>query len=174
VPLTWERGKWLVTALVAAALGAALLAACGSSAGSSDQLRDKTDSGLLDFGEEGGSAELKEATEVVHSFFLARSREDWTATCAQLSQALLSKIERLAISSTQLKDPSCPAFLEAFLSISEQERRAGTVIDAASLRQQGAKAFLIYSGADETVYAMPLSKEGDAWRVDSLSSKRLS
>jgi hypothetical protein len=172
--LTWEKGKWLVTALLAAALGAALLAACGSSAGSSDQLRDKTDSGLLDFGEEGDDAELKEATEVVHSFFSARSKEDWTATCAQLSQALLSKIEHLAISSTQLEDPSCPAFLEAFLSISAQERQAGTVIDDAGLRQQGARAFLIYLGADETVYAMPLSKEDGAWRVDSLSSKQLS
>jgi hypothetical protein len=171
--LTGERTKWLVATLVAAMLGAMLLSACGGSGSGSDQFRDKTDSPLLDFGEEGSNAELEEATKTVHSFFVARSKEDWPAICAQLSPALRSKIEQLAVSSTQLEDKSCPSFLEAFLSISEQERKESTV-DAGSLRQQGAKAFLIYYGAREIVYAMPLSKEAGAWKVDSLSSKRLS
>lgn len=162
--------------LLAAMLGAMLLSACGGSGSGSgsDQFRDKTDSPLLDFGEEGSNAELEEATKTVHSFFVARSKEDWPAICAQLSPALRSKIEQLAVSSTQLEDKSCPSFLEAFLSISEQERKEGTAVDAGSLRQQGAKAFLIYYGAREIVYAMPLSKEAGAWKVDSLSSKRLS
>lgn len=164
----------LVTMLVAAALGAALLAACGSSSSGADQLRGKTDSALLDFGEEGSGAELEEAEEVVRSFFSARSKEDWPATCAQLSEALQSKIEHLAVSSTQLEDKSCPAFLEAFLSVSEQERRQSTNIDDGSLRKQGERAFFIYLGAGEVVYAMPLRREGDAWKVDSLSSKQLS
>lgn len=172
--MTGEKAKWLVATLLAAALGASLLTACGSSASGSDQFRDKTDSALLDFGEESGGAELEEAGQVVQSFLTARSKEDWPATCAQLSQALLSKIEHLAISSTQLEDESCPSFLEAFLSLSEQERRESTAIDAGSLRQQGSKAFLIYYGARETVYAMPLRKEGSAWKVDSLAPKELS
>lgn len=172
--MTGGKTKWLLITLAVTALGAALLTACGSSESSLDQLRDKTGSSLLDFGEEGSGAELTEAEKTVHSFFLARSKEDWAPTCAQLSRALLSKIEHLAISSTPLKDKSCPAFLEAFLRISEQEREESTVIDAGSLRQQGARGFLIYLGAREIVYAMPLSKEGGAWKVASLSSKRLS
>jgi len=171
--LTGEKAKWLAAALIAAALGATLLAACGSSASGSDQFRGKTDSALLDFGEESDSTELEEAGQVVQSFLTARAKEDWPATCAQLSQALLSKIEHLAISSTQLEDQSCPSFLEAFLSISEQERQASTAIDAGSLRRQGTKAFLIYE-AREDVYAMPLRKEGSAWQVDSLAPKQLS
>jgi hypothetical protein len=173
MPLSGEKGKWLVVALLAAALGATLLAACGSSSSGTDQLRNKTDSPLLDFGEESGGAELEEAEKAVRGFFAARSKEDWPATCAQLSQALQSKIEHLAVSSTQLADKSCPAFLEAFLSISEQERRQSTVIDAGSLREQGTRAFLIYLGPREIVYAMPLEGEGDAWKVGSLSPKRL-
>lgn len=172
--MTGEKAKWLAATLLAAILAASLFTACGSSASGSDQFRDKTDSALLDFGEESDSAELEEAGQVVQSFLTARSKEDWPAACAQLSQALQSKIEHLAVSSTQLEDKSCPSFLEAFLSISEQERRESTAIDAGSLRQRGNKAFLIYFGGREDVYAMPLRKEGSAWRVDSLAPKQLS
>lgn len=155
-------------------LGAALLTACGSSASGSDQFRDKTNSPLLDFGEESSDAELNEAAEAVRGFFLARSRDDWAAACAQLSQAMLAKIEHLAISSTDLTDKSCPSFLGTFTSLSDQERHDSTVVNAGSLRQQGDHAFLIYYGADEVVYAMPLSREGGAWKLSSLSSKQLS
>jgi hypothetical protein len=173
--LTGEKAKWLVAALVAAALGAALLAACGSSASGSDQFRDKTDNALLDFGEEGSDAELEEATETVHGFFLARSREDWPGACAELSQAMLAKIEHLAISSTSLANKSCPSFLGTFTSFSDQERRDSTVVEAGgSLRQQGGHGFFIYYGAHEVVYAMPLSREGEVWKLASLSSKQLS
>jgi hypothetical protein len=171
--LTLEKAKWLIAVLSVCALGTALLAACGSSTSGSDQFRDKTDSPLLDFGEESVGAELEEAADVVHAFLLARGREDWQATCAQLSAAMLSKIEHLATSSTDLKDPSCPFFLEAFLSLSERERQESTV-DARSLRQQGAKGVLIYYGAGEVVYAMSMSKDGGKWKLASLSPKRLS
>lgn len=171
--MTREKAKWLVVALIACAFGAALLAACGSSTSGSDRFRDQTDSPLLDFGEEGGEAELEEAAKVVNAFYLARSREDWQATCAQLSTAMLSKIEHLATSSTDLEDKSCPSFLEAFLRLSERERQESSV-DAGSLRQQGTTGFLVYYGAGEVVYAMPLSRDGEEWKVSSLSPKRLS
>lgn len=168
------KAKWLVAALIAAALGAVLLTACGSSPSGSDQSSGKTDSGLLDFGEEGSDTELEAAAKAVHGFFSARSREDWPVACAQLSQAVLAKIEHLATSATDLADKSCPSFLGAFISLSDQERRDSTVVDAGSLRQREDHGYLIYYGAHEVVYAMPLSREGDAWKLASLSSKRLS
>jgi hypothetical protein len=171
--LTGEKAQWLVTTLIVAALGAVLLTACGSSSSGSDQFRDKTDSALLDFGEESDEAEREEAADVVHSFYTARARQDWSATCAQLSGAVLAKIEHLATSATELEDSSCPSFLKTFTRLSAQERRKSTVVDAGSLRRQGAKGFLIYYGAGEVVYAMPLSKEGGGWKVASLSSKVL-
>ena len=172
--MTGERAKWLVTTLIVAAMGAALLAACGGSAGGSDQFRDQTKSALLDFGEEGSSDEREAATEAVRSFFGARSRKDWPAACAQLSQAMLAKIEHLATSATSLADKSCPSFLGAFTSLGARESRESTVVeDGGSLRQQGAKGFLIYYGAGKVVYAMPLSNEDGAWKLASLSSKVL-
>lgn len=167
--------KWLLAALTAAALGAALLGACGSSSSAgSDQFRDQTDSSTLDFGEEGDEAEREAAAEAVHGFFAARAKQDWAAACAQLSGAVLDKIEHLAISSTGLKDTSCPSFLRTFTRISAKERRESTVIDAGSLRQQGTQGFLIYYGPRELVYAMPLSNEDGTWKLDSLSAKSLS
>lgn len=171
--MTGEKTKWLVAALVAAALGAALLTACGSSTNGSDRFRGKTDSSLLDFGEEGSDGETEAATEAVHGFFVARSQEDWPTACAQVSQAMLAKIEHLAISATDLADKSCPSFLGAFTSVSAQERRDSAVVDAGSLRRQGDHGYLIYYGAHEVVYAMPLSRDGEAWKLASLSSKRL-
>jgi hypothetical protein len=170
--LTRKKAKRLVVVLSVCALGTAFLAACGGSSSGSDQFRDKTDSPLLDFGEESGEAEREEAANVVDAFYLARGRKDWQTTCAQLSPAMLAKIEHLATSTTDLKDKSCPSFLEAFLSLSERERRESTV-EAGSLRQRGTRGALIYYGAGEVVYAMPLSKDGDEWKVASLSPKRL-
>jgi len=171
--LTGGKAKWLVVALIAAALGAALLGACGSSTSGSDQFRDKTDSRLLDFGEEGSQAEMEEAAGVVQGFFSARAGDDWPAACAQLSRAVLAKIEHLAISATDLRDTSCPSFLQTFTRLSDRERHESAIVDAGSLRQQGTRGFLIYYGAGEVVYAMPLSREGDAWKVAALSSKTL-
>lgn len=172
--MTEGKAKWLVTALIAAALGAVLLAACGSSTGGADQFRDKTDSALLDFGEEGSDAEREEAEEAVHGFFLARSQGDWATACGRLTQAMLAKIEHLAISATDLADKSCPSFLGAFTSLTAQERHDSAIVKVGgSLREQGSKGFLIYYGAGKVVYAMPLGKEGAAWKLASLSSKVL-
>jgi hypothetical protein len=172
--LTGEKARRLIATLVVAAFGAAFLAACGGSASGSDQFRSETGSALLNFGEEGSGGELEEAEETVHSFFLARSQEDWQTACAQLSRGMLAKIEHLATSATDLADKSCPSFLGAFTSLSAQERRDSTVIEAGGvLRQRDTKGFLIYFGAGKVVYAMPLSKEGGAWKVGSLSSKVL-
>jgi hypothetical protein len=165
----------LLAALAAAALGAALLAGCGSSSSTgSDQFRDQTDSGVLDFGDEGSDAELEAAAEAVHGFFAARAEGDWQAACAQLSRSVLDKIEQLATSATELEEKSCPAFLQAFTRLTAQEREESTAIDAGSLRQQGARGFLVYYGARQVVYAMPLSNEEGSWKVASLSSKTLS
>lgn len=171
--MTGEKTKWLGAALIAAALGAAILSACGSSETGSDQFRDKTDSHLLDFGEEGSEAEREAAATVVHTFYADRARGDWQGTCAQMSQDVLAKIERLATTSTDLTDKSCPSFLEEFIRLSAKERRESTIVDAGSLRQHDDRGFLIYYGGQKAVYAMPLSKEGGAWKVDSLSSKSL-
>jgi hypothetical protein len=161
--------------LIAMVLASSLLVACGSGSGEgSDQFRAQTKSPLLDFGEEGGKEELEEGTEAVEDFLTARTDEDWATACAQLARPMLAKIEHLATSTTDLKDTSCPSFLGTFTRLSARERTDSKVVDAGSMRVQGRRAFLIYYGAGEVVYSMPLNLEGDTWKVASLSPDRLS
>ncbi len=160
---------------MAALLAAILIAACGgSSENGSDQFRDQTDSATLDFGEEGSEAQLEEGADAVQAFLTARAAGDWDAACAQLARPMLAKIEHLAISATELEDKSCPSFLGTFTRLSAKEKKDSTEVDAGSLRQQGREGFLIYHGAGEAVYAMPLNREGDVWKVASLTPELLS
>jgi len=172
----WGKQNRLACALlIAVGLAAGLLAACDSGSGQgSDQFRGQTKSHLLDFGEEGSAEEREEAATVVTAFFTARADADWPTACAQLARPMLAKIEHLAGSTTDLKDKSCPSFLGTFTRLTAKEREDSKVVDAGSLRKQGPRGFLIYFGADEVVYAMPLNREGDAWKLASLSSDRLS
>jgi hypothetical protein len=172
-----SREEWtrLLALLIATALAAVLIGACGDSGSDigSDQFRDQTDNAILDFGEEGSESALEEAAEVVRGFFSTRAERDWAGICARLSRPVLSKLERVAISSTGLEDKSCTSFLKAFLRVSAREGRESTIIDAGSLREQAQRAFLIYFGAGKVVYAMPLSREGDGWKIASIAPERL-
>ncbi len=160
---------------IAVVLISSLLVACGSgSEEGSDQFRDQTKSPLLDFGEEGSKEELEAGATTVKVFFTARADGDWAKACAQLARPMLAKIEHLATSTTDLEDKSCPSFLGTFTRLSAKEERDSKVVDAGSLREGGRRAFLIYNGADEVVYSMPLNQEGGVWKVASLSADRLS
>jgi hypothetical protein len=132
------------------------------------------DNSVQEFGAESDESELEEAAEAVHGFFVARATGDWEGACAALSKAMTEQLEQLAASSTSLKDKSCASFLQAFTSkLSASEWQAATTVDAGSLRQEGEQAFLIYYGADKTVYAMPLSVEDGRFKVSALSGDTL-
>lgn len=165
----------LLAIVAAGLLAAGLLNACGDSGSStgSAQYRDRTDSPLLEFGQEDSGAELEEATKAVHAFFVGRATGDFESACAQLGESILSRVEHLATNSTGLKDTSCASFLKSFLRLSAKERRDSTTVDGGSLRREGANGYLIYAGVGDTVFAMPLEEEGGEWKLGSLSSKQL-
>jgi hypothetical protein len=160
-------------ALVAIAL-ATFLSACGSDDSSGiDQFRDKTESSILDFGEEGNESEGEQANETVSEFLAARSAGDWEAACEQIDSAMVDKLEKLASSSTSLPDKSCASLLDAFAQISAAELSEESTGDG-SLRHAGSRGFLVYSCADDAVCAMPLKKDGGEWKVGAISAKLLS
>jgi hypothetical protein len=186
------QGTRLTAAIVAAVLMAGLFVACGGSdststateenpavtalqvsGGGSEQFRVKgSASSSLEFGEEGDDSELQAAAEVVHGFYAARVEGEPATACSYMAKALVEKLEKLAARSTSTK--GCVPFLEAFTSeISAPEGREMTTVDAGSLRQDGEQAFLIYYGAGDAAYAMPLRQEDDAWKVASLSGEAL-
>ncbi len=114
----------------------------------------------------GDGAELREAAEAVHAFYTARARSDWDATCSRIAAPLLEKLEGLA---AQTEQKGCAKFLEAFTTpMSAAAWRDVTVIDAGDLQVEGPQASLLYQGAADKAYSMPLRREDGEWKVEAL------
>jgi hypothetical protein len=163
-----------VVALCVAVLLATLAVACGGSGSSSgiEQLRSRTDSPLLEFGEEASDGELGQATETANAFLVARAKGDWEAACAQLSRDLVDKLERLASHSTGLNDTSCASFLKTFTRLTPAQKRE-TNANEGALRRAGERGYLLYPGPGEAVEAMQLAAEGGGWRVAAIAVREL-
>lgn len=140
------------------------------SGGGSGQFRVKGgDNSVQDFGEESGGSELEEAAAALHDFFAARAEEDWSAACARLSKTVTEQLEQLG-SRSKSANKSCPATLAALTPpLPPAVQRESTVVDAGSLRVEGERGFLIYRGAEQTVYAITMAREGEQWKVGSLA-----
>lgn len=137
------------------------------SGGGSDQFRTEGgDNSIEEFGEEGDESELQEAAEAVHDFFAARVAEEWTRACSYLAAPVVEQLERLVAQSSR---QGCAPALDALTRpVPAALQREITTIDAGSLRQDGEQAFLIYHGAGDTAYAMPLRQEDGEWKVGAL------
>jgi hypothetical protein len=146
------------------------------SGGGSAQVRTKGgDNSIQEYGEESGESELREAAEAVHGFYVARVGEEWAKACSYLTKAVAHQFEELASQSPQLKGEGCAPVLQALTRpLPPSVARETTLVDAISLRQDGERAFLIYRGAEEKPYAIPMQQEGGAWKAGSLTGTPLS
>lgn len=142
------------------------------SGGGSEQFRSRGgDNSIQEFGDEGDESELQEVAEIVHSFYVARAEERWDTACSYLSKGNIEQLEQLAARSPQFKGAGCAPILEAFTRpLPAAVQREITSVDAASFRRDDEQGFLIYSGADQAVYAMPLRAEDGSWKVSALSA----
>jgi hypothetical protein len=145
------------------------------SGGGSEQFRSKgSDNSIQEYGDEGGESELQEAAEVVHSFYVARAEEKWDTACSYLAKSNIEQLEQIGSQAPELKDAGCAPILEAFTRpLPAAVQREITTVDAGSFRRDGDQGFLIYYGADQTVYAMPLREEDGSWKVAALSGTTL-
>jgi hypothetical protein len=145
------------------------------SGGGSAQFRTEGgDNSIQDFGEESDETELREAATVLHSFLVARANEDWPAACANLSKDVIKQLRVLASRSRQLAGEDCAGVLQALTPpLPAKVLRESTVVDAGSLRLEGERAFLIYRGAEGTVYATLMAHEDRGWKVGSLAGTPL-
>jgi len=130
------------------------------------------DNSIQEFGDEGDESELEAAARAVHDFYVARATGHWSQACDGMAPSLREQLEQLAAKSTQVK--GCASFLEAFTSpLSASSWREINTIDAGSLRRENEQAFLIYTGAEGTAYAIPLKEEDGTWKVAALSATPL-
>jgi hypothetical protein len=142
------------------------------SGGGSEQFLVKGgDNSIQEYGEEADESELREVAEIVHGFYVARASGAWSEACSYLSAGLQKQFEQLA-SKAEVK--GCAPFLEAFTTdLPAAVWREITDVDAASLRHEDEQAFLIYRGAKDVTYAMPLYEEGGEWKITALSASAL-
>jgi hypothetical protein len=141
------------------------------SGGGSEQFKVKGgDNSVQEYGSEAEEAELREAAEVVHSFYVARIAEEWARACSDLSRHALEGFEALAAKVPQLKGKGCAQILAALAQpLSPALQHDATAVDAHALRHEGSQGFLIYTGAPgKAVYSMPLDLEGGLWKLGAL------
>jgi hypothetical protein len=145
------------------------------SGGGSSQFRSKSgDNSIQNYGEESDESELRRAAEALHGFYVARADEDWASACSYLAKPTVKQLEELASRSPQLKGEVCAAVLHGLTRpLPASVEREMTLVDAASLRREGERAFLLYRGAGQQVYVIPMQQEGDAWKVGGLAATPL-
>ncbi len=93
-----------------------------------------------------------------------------------MSKSVIESFEQLAARAKQAGNPSCASILEQLTNpaAGQAMKEEAAQANVASLRIEGERAFLIYTGTGKTVIAMPMASEGGAWKVASLAGTPLS
>lgn len=146
------------------------------SGGGSQQFRVKGgDNSVQEFGEEAEASELDAAATTLHNFLDARAEGNWAAACDYMSKGIIASFEKLALQAQQVKDTSCAGILEALTNPAAKGamKAEAEKADVGSLRIEDERAFLIYTGTDGAILAMPMANEGGDWKVASLAGTPL-
>jgi hypothetical protein len=157
------------------------------SGGGSTQYRVKGgDNSVQEFGAEAEDAEREAAARAVHNFLDARAQEAWEAACTYLATEVRESLEEFAVKAQeaaakqgkaeQFDDTSCASILGRLTNRAAlpELREEAAQADVGSLRVEGDRAFVIYTGLRGTVIAIPVAKEDDGWKVAALGGTPLS
>ena len=133
------------------------------------------DNSVQGFGSEAEDAELEEAAAALHGFLDARAAVDWATVCEHVASSVLKSLERLAAQSPEAKGKDC-AELMAGLSagVPASVRAEAAIADVGALRVEGEQGFLLYHGAQNTIFTMSMAREEGRWKVASLAGVPLS
>jgi hypothetical protein len=133
------------------------------------------DNSVQEFGEEADSSEFSAAAVALHDFLDARAEGNWAAACNYMSKDVVKSFEQLASQAKQGEVTTCAEILKSITnpaakqSIEAEAEKA----NVGSLRTEGERSFVIYTGLEGTVLAMPMANEGGDWKVASLAGTPL-
>lgn len=147
------------------------------SGGGSRQFKVKGgDNSVQEFGEEADTSELAAAAAALHNFLDARAEGNWAAACHYMSKSVTESFEKLAAQAKQAEVPGCAGILEKLINPAAKEsmKAEAEKADVGSLRIEDERAFLIYTGTEGTVLAMPMANEGGDWKVAGFAGTPLS
>ena len=159
---------------VVALLGAGFSACAGDGSEDSDQSGafrvQGGDNSIQDYGEEADRSELAAAEAVLAGYLAARAADDWEKQCRYLAKATLKPLEQLAANSPQLQGKGCAALLEELSDgIPASTRTDPMSAGLGSLRSEDDRAFALFHGSKGVDYFIPMSKEGEDWKVAALA-----
>jgi hypothetical protein len=134
------------------------------------------DNSVQEFGEEADTTEFNAAAVALHNFLDARADGNWAAACGYMSKAIVESLEKLAAQAKQSEDQSCAGILGKLTNPAAKDamKAEAEKANVGSLRIEGEQAFVIYTGTDGTVLAMPMANESGDWKVASLAGTPLS
>lgn len=145
----------------------------GSGSGSSEPSREfesvAGDKSISTYGEEASDAEREAASAALEGFMAGRASGDWQAACANLSKGTIEPIEKLLAPGKGCAETLSTAAKR--LPASALENTMTGPID--SFRFEGETGFALYHGTGGVDYAMPMAKEGGAWKVTLLEPTEL-
>lgn len=145
------------------------------SGGGAAQYEDKGgDNSVQEFGREADRSEFEAAATALHNFLDARAEGNWDATCRYLSKGTIESFERFA-ATAKSGEESCGGILEKITNPAAKQLlvEEAAKADIGSLRSEGNRAYLIYTTGGRTVFAMPMAREGDGWKVAGLAGTPL-
>lgn len=147
------------------------------SGGGSQQYRvEGGDNSVQEFGAEADASEFDAAAVALHNFLDARAEGNWEAACDYMAKAVIESFEELAAQAKQVEVTGCGEILEKLTNPAAKQSMKAEAAKAnvGSLRIEDERAFVIYTGIDGTILAIPMANEDGTWKVASLSGTPLS
>lgn len=146
------------------------------SGGGSSQFKVKGgDNSVQESGEEVEGDEFEAAAAALHNFLDARAEGNTAAACEYLSQDLADSFAKLASQAKQ-GEGGCATGLELLTNPAGQKamKAEAEQADVGSLRVDGDRAFIIYTGIEGTVFAIPMANEDGEWKTGGIVGTPLS
>ncbi len=146
------------------------------SGGGSEKYKVKGgDNSVQEFGAEADASELDAAATALHNFLDARAESNWAAACEYMSKGVTESFEKLAAQAQRIDDKSCAGILEKLTNPAAKDamKVEAEKANVRSLRTEGEQAFLLYTGIDGAILAIPMANEDGDWKVASLAGTPL-
>lgn len=146
-----------------------------SGGGSEQFVQRGGDNSIQEFGAEADSSEFEAAAAAVHNFLDARAEGNWAAACEYMSSGIVESFKQLASQAKEVEEADCAGILEALTNPAAKAsmKAEAEQADIGSLRTEGERAFVIYTGLENTIFAMPMANEDGDWKVASLAGTPL-
>jgi hypothetical protein len=133
---------------------------------------ESAEASIEGFGEEASGSDREALMLVFHGYLEAIAGGDREAACSYLGGRVRYSLEQLA--SKAKKSPSCAELLGVLLSPEANEiAKSQDEGQVRKVRLQGDTAFIVFHAPGARLFQMNLGREGDEWKVTSLSASVL-